>query len=938
MFNWEYRSAMGKQFTFKTIAIDRKTGNKCAVYIDQQSHEMMVTPLADFQSLLSAPASSGGTSGHWSEEEKLSIFRSLFKGRDDVYAKRYFNKRAGRYVYSPTTRFKDGRPMRDKTLPLTDNVIKDHLNGKQFIGVYPLLKDDTTNFLVIDIDKSNWQMIIKSLKKVASQQGVPVFIECSQSGNGGHLWVFFEHTLTAKLARQLGQQLLERAMAINPEISFAAFDRLFPNQDTMPSGGYGNLIAAPLQLERLRQGRSAFIDENFKPYRDQWAYLSTVTKISEKQVQDAIIALASKNTFRLFNEISQTQPDLLADKTFKTMGKIKIIRREQLFLDSHNLTHKQIMTLCWMATFSNPEFYIKQRQRRSTWNSPRYISLATQDSKRYPGYLGLPRGIENLLVEKIPEITWTDKTTNGRSLHVTFTGELFAEQQLAQQSMLRGNMGVLSARTGFGKTVIAASMIAERAVSTLIIVNNLELAEQWQKQLNQFLEIDDDPWTEYTPTGRKRRKRKIGTYYGSRKNTSRLVDIANIQTLARLDALPEFLSHYGMVIIDEVHHVAARTFDEVVSQVPAEYIYGLSATPYRRDGWQPNIFMQVGDIAYQTAKVDERSLLTTKRSLMVRMTNLGELTSNIMANNSLNQNQDAIMNNSDRNQQIIADVRHNYKQGRHIIVLTRRVAHVHQLEDVFKEQYADVKIFVLLGKQKKKNRETVIEINNYQGPYVLLTTTQYAGEGFDVKSLDTLLLAMPVSYKGSVEQYLGRLNRGLDHKSELRVYDYVDIFVPMLARMYRKRLATYKNLHYQIIQNKELGVQLQNGQLGYRELNAELNKSQRTIVIAVSTKQIGLRKLIKKLDNKKIVLVLPRSMRPYYQDLSSVKIIECEATFNVIIIDDEVVWYDYSDIVAKRSEAVSLRFSSHELAKRFSKVLLKTSINLFGGTDEPESE
>ncbi|WP_432374865.1 TOTE conflict system archaeo-eukaryotic primase domain-containing protein [Lactiplantibacillus pentosus] len=260
---------MGKQFTFKTIAIDRKTGNKCAVYIDQQSHEMMVTPLADFQSLLSAPASSGGASGHWSEEEKLSIFRSLFKGRDDVYAKRYFNKRAGRYVYSPATRFKDGRPMRDKTLPLTDNVIKDHLNGKQFIGVYPLLKDDTTNFLVIDIDKSNWQMIIKSLKKVASQQGVPVFIECSQSGNGGHLWVFFEHTLTAKLARQLGQQLLERAMAINPEISFAAFDRLFPNQDTMPSGGYGNLIAAPLQLERLRQGRSAFIDENFKPYRDQ---------------------------------------------------------------------------------------------------------------------------------------------------------------------------------------------------------------------------------------------------------------------------------------------------------------------------------------------------------------------------------------------------------------------------------------------------------------------------------------------------------------------------------------------------------------------------------------------------------------------------------------------------------------------------------------------
>ncbi|WP_367377214.1 TOTE conflict system archaeo-eukaryotic primase domain-containing protein [Levilactobacillus cerevisiae] len=562
--DWQYQDAAGNQYRLKAIATNRLTGEKEAVYIVCQTQEIMVEPLSSFEQrvvVVDEPVREVGLTS----QQKIELYRSRFNARSDIYAKRYYNKKAQKDVYSPATGFIDGRPNRDDLLPLTDEVVREHLKGKIFIGLYPLLKDDTTNFLVIDVDKHNWQEITKSLCKVCHQATISVAVERSQSGNGAHLWIFFAHKIVAELARQLGQAILKRAMAINPDISFSAFDRLFPSQDHLTQKGFGNLIAAPLQYQRVKLGNSLFIDGDFKPYPNQWTFLAQIKLVDERLVKAAIAKLEEGNTFRLFQQLDTYEPDLLKDDLLAIKPGVKIIRRDQLYIDMTELNASQVNALRWAATFNNPDFYQKQKQRFSTWDTPRYVSLASHQEK----YLVLPRGIEWFLTDRLPQPEFIDETEAGQSLHVSFKGELRPDQLAAQKALLSQNMGVLAARTGFGKTVIAASLIAERAVSTLIIVNNRELAHQWCQQLQQFLTITDEPWVELTKTGRKKKKSVIGTYFGNHKSASRLVDVATVQTLSRMANLPEFLNHYGMVIVDEVHHLAAVTFDEVIKQSPA---------------------------------------------------------------------------------------------------------------------------------------------------------------------------------------------------------------------------------------------------------------------------------------------------------------------------------------------------------------------------------
>lgn len=487
--DWNYQDAAGHQYCVKAIATNRLTGEKEAVYIDYQTHEIMVEPLHSFEQRISAIGVSG-QSGQMTDQEKIKLYRSRFNGRSDIYAKRYYNKRRQKDMYSPATGFVNGRPDPNDLLPLTDDVVKAHLQGKIFIGIYPLLKDNTSNFLVIDIDKQNWQEITKSLVKVCQQANLAIAVERSQSGNGSHLWLFFTHKLAASLARHLGQAILKRAMVINTSISFAAFDRLFPSQDELTQKGFGNLIAAPLQYQRVKLGRSVFVDDKFQPYHAQWQFLKNVQLVDERQVKAAIAKLEEGNTFRLFQQLdSSYKPDLLKDDLLTIKSGLKIIRRDQLYIDMTELTARQVNALRWAATFDNPDFYKKQKQRLSTWDTPRYVSLATHRGN----YLVLPRGIEDFLNARLPQPDFIDETEAGHPLQVSFTGELRPEQLTAQAALLKKNMGVLAARTGFGKTVIAASVIAERAVSTLVIVNNRELANQWHQQLLNFLKIEDEP-------------------------------------------------------------------------------------------------------------------------------------------------------------------------------------------------------------------------------------------------------------------------------------------------------------------------------------------------------------------------------------------------------------------------------------------------------------
>ncbi|WP_048699087.1 TOTE conflict system archaeo-eukaryotic primase domain-containing protein [Companilactobacillus heilongjiangensis] len=909
-------------YILKMIALSAHSGEKQAVYLNQRTQQLLVEPLAEFMNRVAAPANQ-----QFGTAEKIALYRRRFNGRQDVYAKRYYNKKAQRDVYSPATTFSNGRPNKNDYLPLTDNVLKEHLRGNIFIGIFPLLPNDVTNFLVIDIDKQNWQEIVSSLVKICNQNTLPVAIERSQSGNGAHLWFFFEHAISAASARCMGQAILKDAMAINPNISFKAFDRLFPNQDTMPSGGLGNLIAAPLQYQRMKLGRSLFVNEKFEAYADQWDFLLQIQTISDAKVKQVTEKLDSTNDFKLFELPDGTQPDLLTDKLLDATQKITAYRRNQLYILKSQLTTAQINALRYAATFKNPQYYQNQKQRRSNWETPQYISLAEQDSQ----YVILPRGLEDYLCGKLPKLTIHDETTTGEHLDVKFNGELRQAQLPAQASLLKHNMGVLAARTGFGKTVISASLISKRAVSTLIIVNSRVLAQQWEQRLQKFLTIKNDPFVEYTKTGRKRKKNVIGSYYSGHKKISRLVDVATVQALSHLgDDLSEFMSHYGMVIFDEVHHLAAVTNELVMKQVTAKYIYGLSATPYRQDSLDPIIFMRAGNIAYQTAKVDEKNLLTTKRSLVLRMTNFGMLNNETMANNTLQENYESILNDQDRNQLIVDDICNNFKLGRHQLVLTRRLEQIDILANLIPSKLK-IPVFELSGRQKAKvNQNIIAELVKFKKPYVLLATGNYIGEGFDIGSIDTLLLAMPISWKGSTEQYLGRLNRDLGQKSELQVFDYVDLFVPMLARMYQKRLRTYKELQYQISANDSKSVvKVMSDVTGYKQLMMELTTNKPEIVIGVAYLTSSILKLVKKLPPADIVIVtLPADKQEklgLFNQLLDMKITVkySRQVLNTVLINDKIVWYDYDQLLNNANIGASLRFNSSALANKFKDLFFK---------------
>ncbi|WP_369523186.1 DEAD/DEAH box helicase [Secundilactobacillus paracollinoides] len=581
--------------------------------------------------------------------------------------------------------------------------------------------------------------------------------------------------------------------------------------------------------------------------------------------------------------------------------------------------------LKWTATFANPDFFQKQKNRLSTYNTPRYISLASGNDH----FLVLPRGIEDHLEQSLDEPKITDKTIRGKTLHATFNGQLRPEQQAAQTALLKTHMGILSARTGFGKTVIAASVIAKLKVKTLVIVNNRELAEQWQNRLTEFLKIDDEPFVELTKTGRKKHKTVIGTYFGSKKRRSKLVDIATFQTLDRVDNLAEFFKDYEAVIIDEVHHLAAVTFDNVIKKLAARYIYGLSATPYRRDGWDPIIFLRAGQIAYKTAKVDEQQLMTTERTLITRVTNLGEINGALLESNSLAENYEAMTQSVDRNDLILNDIRENYQNGRHQLVLTQRKAHIELLKTTLEKEHLPV--FELSGRQKpKENQAVVAEIEKQTAPYIIIATGSYIGEGFDVKSIDALLITMPVSWKGTVEQYVGRLNRDLDNKSDLLVYDYVDLFIPMLARMYQKRLKAYRDLHYRVLsdEDRDQGIQILNSQHAKNAFLADLesvNKDNQSVIIGSQQIDETTTAILKRVNTTNLQVVsAPQQRQPNQQAYKQItnqvpKFVTCEETPEVVIISERVVWYRYKDIMRPGNHNLTLRLSSSAIAEQFMK-------------------
>jgi len=729
-------------------------------------------------------------------DDKIRIFRRLFRGREDVYPQRWESAK-GTSGYSPVCgnewkpgicykpRIKCGDCTQRQFLPVTDQVIYDHLAGKQTIGVYPLLIDDSCHFLAVDFDEADWREDASAFMQSCQELAIPAALEISRSGNGAHAWIFFAEPVPARAARQLGVALISHTCDRTRQLSLSSYDRLFPNQDTLPKGGFGNLIALPLQKQPRESGRSVFVDEHLQPYPDQWEFLASMRPMSRRDLEDAILQASEGRhpldvSFAIEEELSKPwqRPSPVPTRISGVLpDSLPLVLANQIFIAKVDLPQPLANRLIRLAAFQNPEFYKAQAMRLPVWNKPRIIDCADN----YPQHIGLPRGCRDEVLSLLqqngirPELL--DERLPGRKVIAKFTGTLRKDQKTAVREMLKHDVGVLCAPTAFGKTVIAAAMISRRKVNTLVLVHRTELLRQWQERLTGFLEI---------PKG------GLGVIGGGKKKPSGKIDIAVMQSLTRREDLRELLDQYGQIIIDECHHLSAFSFEAILKQAKAKYVVGLTATPIRRDGHQPIIYMQCGPIRHSAARPESApaDLEVWPQVLPAPV---------IPADSPIQEVFRILATDEVRNRRIAEDVLAAYREGRKVLILTERTDHLSLLQDALGNEVKNC--FVLHGRLPKKQRAAVfadLEALDETAPRVLLATGRLIGEGFDHPPLDTLVLAMPISWKGTLQQYAGRLHREHADKRDVRIYDYAETDQPQLSRMWDKRQRGYKAMGYRI--------------------------------------------------------------------------------------------------------------------------------------------
>ena len=748
---------------------------------------------------------SDSTSTILTPDEKVDLFLRLFQGRKDVYPVLWQNHKTGKKGYSPACsnewvhgvcekpRIKCGECPNQAFLPVTPEVILDHLQGRQVIGVYPMLKDETCRLLATDFDKGTWREDVMAFTETCRRAGVPYAIERSRSGNGAHVWFFFNGPVSAAIARRLGSYLITQTMARRHQLGMGSYDRFFPNQDTLPKGGFGNLIVLPLQYHPRQEGNTLFLDDALEEIPDQWGFLESMTPIQPEKV-DGIVQGATAREQVMGLQTAITDNDDEASPWSRSASReqkgiqitdpiphqVGATLSQRLYIEKVGLPSSLINQLQRLAAFQNPEFYKKQNLRLSTALIPRVISCA-EDHKNH---ISLPRGcldnVQSMLHELNSHLKVEDLRTPGDPVDVSFLGELTDAQQQAANVMLENNNGVFVAPPGFGKTVLGTYLIAARKCSTLILVHRQLLLDQWRSQIGIFLDRD---------------VKSIGQLGGGKRKLTGQIDVAMIQSLSRKGAVQEVVARYGQVIVDECHHLPAVSFERVLSEIKARYVVGLTATPQRRDGHQPIIHMQIGAIRY---KVDPRSLSTEQpfeHRLVTRET--GFVLSEQAANVTIQVLYSVLATDEKRNQQIINDVLQAMEEGRSPILLTERKSHLEHLHQCLTGFVRH--IVVLRGgrtnKEQRKIHEQLASIP-LEEERLLLATGRYIGEGFDDARLDTLFLSLPVSWKGTLVQYAGRLHRLHPGKHEVRVVDYVDSKVPMLARMFERRLRGYRAMGY----------------------------------------------------------------------------------------------------------------------------------------------
>ena len=745
-------------------------------------------------------------------QEKIALFKQVFIARDDVYARRYEGNGIYKSGYTPVcanewipsvcrkTEIKCAQCQYRQFEPVTDQIIEMHLRGldrrgKPFtMGTYPLMKDERCRFLVVDFDGDNFKTDAQSFVKTCQREKISAYIERSRSGNGAHIWFFFAEPITASVARRFVTLLLSKTMETNPDLGFDSYDRLLPNQDTLPKGGLGNLIALPLQRGPRKSGNSVFVDENFNVYPDQWAVLSAIHRIPIEDVFAYLDVHAGRGDT---TGVSRANFDLDAENTvFKskscevpcltsTVDVLDIEFDNQIYFSKDQLTPGLQTALMRMVSFHNPDFYQAQSCRLSTRNKPRIICCAENQKKR----LGLGRGVWDQVTELLKAQSIAYRVNDSReqvpSRKWIFQGNLRPKQEEAVRRLLKHDCGILYATTAFGKTVTAINMIAARGVKTLILVDRQPLLKQWDIRLKEFLGLSDGD---------------VGVIGGGQYKPNGQLDVATFQSLIHRGKIDPIIQQYGFVIVDECHHVAAFTYETLLKHCRCRFILGLSATIHRKDGHHPIIHMQCGPIRYRVSAKDAREEQPFIHQVYVKRVSTA-LQSNSEEQEALKIHQiyQSLIHNESRNQHIVNDVLASLKDGRRVVIITERTEHLKVLQNLL----SDVpNVFVMQGGMGRKKLASVQEAY-FSVPEnenkVLIATGRFLGEGFDDQQLDTLFLTMPISWKGTLAQYAGRLHRIFDRKMSVQIYDYVDVSNATTLKMFERRLKGYKQIGYQIL-------------------------------------------------------------------------------------------------------------------------------------------
>lgn len=753
------------------------------------------------------------------QEEKIRLFRSLFRGREDVFPRRFESVKTGKSGYAPVCRneWMSGVCLKPKIscqdclnrafTPVSDEIIRNHLKGEDpnnpmgrdfTIGVYPLLTDETCWFLAVDFDKSTWIKDAEAYIETCMNYKVPAVLERSRSGNGGHVWIFFDESVPAIKARKLGTFLLTKTMNLRPEIGMDSYDRLFPSQDTLPRGGFGNLIALPLQKKPRERNNSVFVDQDINPYSDQWAFLSAIQKMNQQELEQILRNVQDGQDITgvrsVFLDENENEPWKLTPsrKFIETPIKgpvpksIDLVLSNQVFIEKEGLPAPLQNRIIRLAAFQNPEFYKAQSMHLSTFGKPRIISCCEE----FPKHLALPRGCLEELILLLEEldirVSINDERVIGNPISVTFQGTLRPEQQIAADHLVKNDIGVLSASTAFGKTVIGVWLVAQRKVNTLVIVHRRQLMEQWVESLQSFLGLG---------------KKEVGQIGGGKHKITGVVDVAMIQSLVDKGIVNDLVGNFGQIIIDECHHISAASFEQVARQAKAKYITGLSATVTRQDGHHPIIFMQCGPVRI---RIDDRLQAATHsfiHKVIVRRTwfDLHESLENI-PEPTIQEVYSLLATDMPRNQMIIDDVLASVQAGRSPILLTERREHLEYFTNALTGKIKNI-IVLSGGMGRKQNASLMNQLKTIpqDEERLIIATGRYLGEGFDDARLDTLFLASPIAWRGTVSQYAGRLHRHYEGKNEVIIYDYVDDQVPVLAGMFMKRKKGYKAIGYDLM-------------------------------------------------------------------------------------------------------------------------------------------